>query len=111
MRVRKASNCLLSNVFLPLQPATTKAAIDPERRFATIDCCIAKGLFDHIVGNPRVEVSIGNVEPSQRRLFSCAVIEALSNKKQPGPDPLSGWELFGSVEGVCSRVLRLIITR
>jgi hypothetical protein len=26
-------------------------AFDPERRFATVNCRIAKGLFDHLVGD------------------------------------------------------------
>jgi len=27
-----------------------EAEDDPNRRFATINCCVEKGLFDHLVG-------------------------------------------------------------
>jgi hypothetical protein len=39
-----------SGALLPRQPVTAGAVHDLKRTFATVDCRIAKGSFDHFVG-------------------------------------------------------------
>ena len=58
MSLLLALNCLYrerparlpSGAWQPRLPRVTAAEFDPSRTFATVNCRIAKGLFDHLVG-------------------------------------------------------------
>ncbi len=41
------------------------AAFDPQRRFATVKCRTAKGLFDHLIGDAEQQRGDGNAEPTR----------------------------------------------
>jgi hypothetical protein len=51
-------------------------AIDPSRHFATINCRIAKGSFDHLVdaAGPPQQLSIGAVRPQSERSGHCVIV-------------------------------------
>jgi hypothetical protein len=49
-RASRAPPCPLLEVFLPRLQSRGAAVHDPNRRFATLNCRGAKGLFDHVVG-------------------------------------------------------------
>ena len=51
-RADRPPSCPVLGVFLPRQPVTGEAEDDPERLFATANYRTAKGLFDHLVGDP-----------------------------------------------------------